>query len=91
MHTYTAGNPLPCGKILRAVFIGMSAQKYAAGFRGAVRFEGNTAYKMCIECYNIVGEITVDLISNIHQAGYFKAISCHHYVVKCLSNCSATM
>ena len=60
------------------------------GIRGAVRFQGNTVYKMCIECYHIMGEITVDLISNIHQAGYFKAISWHHYVVKCLSYCSAT-
>ena len=46
-HTYIAGNPLPCGKILRVAFIGTSIQETwskisrAAGFQGTVRFRGN--------------------------------------------------
>ena len=31
-HTYIPGDPLPCGEILRAAFIGMSSQKHAAKF-----------------------------------------------------------
>ena len=33
-HTYIAGDPLPCGYISRAAFIGMSLQKHVARFRG---------------------------------------------------------
>ena len=45
-HTYIADDPLPCGKISRAVFIGKSLQKHgdisrAAGFDVA-RFRRNT-------------------------------------------------
>ena len=32
-------NPLPCGEILRAMFIGMSWQKHAATFQGQRDFE----------------------------------------------------
>ena len=34
VHKCIAGDPLPCGEILRAAFIGMSLQKHAATFRG---------------------------------------------------------
>ena len=43
-------DPLPCGEISGAAFIGMSWQKHAAtfsrvvGFRSAARFRGNTVY-----------------------------------------------
>ena len=34
-----AGDPLPCGDISRAVFIGMCSQKHATTFRGQWDFE----------------------------------------------------
>ena len=38
-HMYIAGDPLPCSKISRVAFIGMSMQKHAARFRGRRDFE----------------------------------------------------
>ena len=38
-HTYIAGDPLPCGEISRAAFIGMISEKHAAIFRGWWDFE----------------------------------------------------
>ena len=38
-HTYIVVDPVPCGEILRAAFIGMSWLKYAAIFRGRQDFE----------------------------------------------------
>ena len=34
-----AGDPLPCGEISRAAFIGMSSQKYATTLRGRRDFD----------------------------------------------------
>ena len=36
---YTAGDPLPCGEISRAAFIGMSMHKRAVRFQGWWDFE----------------------------------------------------
>ena len=38
-HTYIVVDPVPCGEISRAAFIGMSWLKYAATFRGRRDFE----------------------------------------------------
>ena len=38
-HMYIIVDPVPCGKILRAAFIGMCWLKYAATFRGQQDFE----------------------------------------------------
>ena len=38
-HTYIVVDPMPCGEISRAAFIGMSWLKYAAIFRGRRDFE----------------------------------------------------
>ena len=39
VYAYIAVDPLPCGEISRAAFIGMSIQKHAARFQGRRDFE----------------------------------------------------
>ena len=39
VHTYIIVNPVPCGAISRAAFIGMNWLKYVARFRGQRNFE----------------------------------------------------
>ena len=51
VQMYIIVDPVPCGEILRAVFIGMSRLKYAARaaeFWGVARFRGNMVFLCCV-------------------------------------------
>ena len=65
VHTYTAGNPLPCGEISRVVFIGMSMQKHVVRFRGQQDFEVRRDFKEIWYAEMIQGRLNLMFYTSI--------------------------
>ena len=64
-HTYIAGDPLPCGEISRAAFIGMSMQKHVARFRRQRDFKVWWDFKEIRYAETVLGQLNLMFYTDI--------------------------
>ena len=100
---YIADDPLPCGEISMAAFIGMSVQKHAARFRGQQDFKGSgisrcseilRKYSKCISLISADFFLLLKTTINIHcqpVCGIKSATQLYLYSTESIPWCSFGM